>query len=141
MPKRWGSCCARIGPVPFSANELSELLAALREDVLSKAQAQRLAALLRDSRDARRTYIHYMSVVANLVQGVGAEKGSGPICPSGPKGAAHKLDLTPFSARRMSCFIARRPLPFPPPFLGQQSAISIFSFSGAPRFRTGSRYC
>ena len=34
---------------PFSADELSELLAALR-DVLSKAQAQRLAALLRDSR-------------------------------------------------------------------------------------------
>ena len=29
-----------------------------------------------------------------------AEKGTGPICRNGPEGAAHKLDLSPFSPRR-----------------------------------------
>ena len=31
----------------------------------------------------------------------GSEKGTGPICRNGPKGASHKLDLSPFSPRKM----------------------------------------
>lgn len=38
----------------------------------------------------------------------GTKKGTGPICRNGPEGAAHKLDLSPFSAERFhTC--GRRP--------------------------------
>ena len=56
--------------------ELGELLAALREDVLTPEQAQRLMELLRESADARRTYLHHMNLMANLVQS-GADARSG----------------------------------------------------------------
>ena len=46
--------------------ELRELLDALREDAMTAAQADRLTTLLRDDFDARRTYLHYMAMVANL---------------------------------------------------------------------------
>ena len=49
-----------------TADEMRELLAALREDVITDAQAERLVKLLRGSTAARRTYIHYMAMVANL---------------------------------------------------------------------------
>jgi hypothetical protein len=45
-------------------------LAALHEDLISDAQAERLATLLRDDLDARRTYIHRMVLVAGLHDGV-----------------------------------------------------------------------
>jgi hypothetical protein len=47
-----------------TADELRELLAALREDVITDAQAERLTALLRDNAEARRTYIRYMAIAA-----------------------------------------------------------------------------
>jgi hypothetical protein len=49
-----------------SAEELRELLAALREDSINDAQAERLAELLRDDAEARRTYIRYMAITAYL---------------------------------------------------------------------------
>jgi asparagine synthase (glutamine-hydrolysing) len=38
------------------------------------------------------------SVVVALAAGAGQKKGTGPICRNGPEGAAHKLDLSPFSS-------------------------------------------
>jgi hypothetical protein len=49
-----------------TADELQELLAALREDLITVSQAERLASLLRSDAAARRTYIRYMSIVAQL---------------------------------------------------------------------------
>jgi hypothetical protein len=46
--------------------ELRELLAALREDVITDAQAERLTELLRSDREARQTYIRYMAIAAQL---------------------------------------------------------------------------
>ena len=46
---------------------------------------------------ARRITISTVGLPAGIQRlARGAEKGSGPICRNGPKGAAHKLDLTPF---------------------------------------------
>jgi len=42
------------------------LLAALREDDISDAQVEQLARLLRNDRHARRMYIHYMAMTANI---------------------------------------------------------------------------
>jgi hypothetical protein len=50
-------------------DELSELLAALREDAITDAQAERLAALLRYDREARRRYVRYMAIEAHLLGG------------------------------------------------------------------------
>jgi hypothetical protein len=47
-------------------DELQELLAALREDVITEAQAERLTSLLRESPEARQTYIRYMAIAAHL---------------------------------------------------------------------------
>jgi hypothetical protein len=47
-----------------TTDELRELLAALREDVITDVQAERLTALLRDDAEARRTYIRYMAIAA-----------------------------------------------------------------------------
>jgi hypothetical protein len=49
-----------------AADELRELLAALREDAITDLQAQRLTALLRDDREARRMYVRYMAIEAHL---------------------------------------------------------------------------
>ncbi len=56
---------------PDTAGELGELLAALREDTITDAQAERLIALLRDDPNARRVYIHQMALVANLLDSLG----------------------------------------------------------------------
>jgi hypothetical protein len=49
-----------------NTERLGELLAALREDALDEAGAELLVNMLASSREARRTYIHYMSMVAFL---------------------------------------------------------------------------
>ncbi len=47
-------------------DELRALLAALREDTISSQQADRLVDMLQHSSDARRMYIHYTALVANI---------------------------------------------------------------------------
>jgi hypothetical protein len=49
-----------------AAGELRELLAALREDVITDAQVERLTELLRNDRQARQTYVRYMAMTAQL---------------------------------------------------------------------------
>jgi hypothetical protein len=51
---------------PDATNELRELLAALREDVLTEKQAERLTSLLHDDGEARQMYIRYMAIEAYL---------------------------------------------------------------------------
>ena len=102
-------------------DELGELLAAVREDTIDEAQAQRLAALLRDDPDARRTYLHHMSIVANLVQSAG-QTGAG----------THTFDLSSLAARDESRPMkekSSRPAAAP-----SGSAPIPLSFSGTHRF-------
>ena len=49
-----------------TTEELRELLGALREDVINDSQAGRLVDILQSSSAARRTYIHYMALIANI---------------------------------------------------------------------------
>ena len=47
-----------------------------------------------ECRDRARDFFESVAALADK-----AEKGTGPICRNGPKGASHKLDLSPFSTR------------------------------------------
>ena len=55
-----------MSPSRNTADEMQILLAALREDDISDAQVEQLARLLRNDRHARRMYIHYMAMTANI---------------------------------------------------------------------------
>jgi len=73
--------------IPFEAvpDELPELLAALREETLDGAQAARLETLICDSPAARRAYIEYQHMVADLRWLCGNQS---PALPSNPSPAA-----------------------------------------------------
>ncbi len=121
---------------PDTADELLELLAALREDVISDAQAERLAAILRDDPGARRIYIHEMALVANLMDsladvhispfvvppcrpdGAAVESGVGVAVESGV-GAAVELPLQ---------FDAPEPEPLIPPIIIDASPAPLTPF-------------
>ena len=66
-----------------AAAELQELLAALREDLITDGQAERLVEILRGDAAARRTYIHYMALVANLRGSLADVASAVPVFPGG----------------------------------------------------------
>jgi len=88
------------------------LLAALREDVITDPQAQRLVELLRANTDARRMYIHYMALVANLRGSLADSRPPRPhfleAAPEMDAGAPIILDLSP--ARHSPLFTLHSPL-------------------------------
>jgi hypothetical protein len=111
-------------------SELRELLDALREDVITDAQADRLMGLLRSDAAARQTYIRYMAMVGTLRDCMVGMSTTSPVLSS----PAYSSSTDPSTELVDDRLLRMVPSPIVSPVIAQTFPPSLASFVGSALF-------